>query len=88
MIATSSHANDGRTVGADQMRSELLDVGAVAGLISCSKRTVYRLADADRMPRPLKVGSLVRWRRADITAWIANGCRDLRAAQRGKGAAR
>lgn len=88
MTAISTHATDGGTAGTDPARSELLDVGAVAGLISCSKRTVYRLADADRMPRPLKVGSLVRWRRTDIFDWIANGCRDLRAAQRGKGAGR
>jgi excisionase family DNA binding protein len=52
----------------------LLDVKAVAALLGCSSRNVYRLADAGKMPRPLKVGTLVRWRRADIETWIANGC--------------
>ena len=29
---------------------ELLDVKAVAGLLTCSPRTVYRLTDAAKMP--------------------------------------
>ena len=54
---------------------ELLDVKAVAVLLGgCSARHVYRLADAGRMPPSLKLGSLVRWRRAELEAWIASGC--------------
>jgi excisionase family DNA binding protein len=52
----------------------LLDVHAVAELLNCSPRHVYRLFTSLRMPAPLKVGALVRWRRADIEAWIAAGC--------------
>ena len=53
----------------------LLDVRAVSELLgSCSTRHVYRLADAGRMPRPVKLGSLVRWRRAELEAWINAGC--------------
>lgn len=52
----------------------LLDVQAVAQLLDCSARHVYRLADAGRMPRPVKLGALVRWRRADLDAWLAAGC--------------
>ena len=55
--------------------SELLDVVAVTELLGhCSKRHVYRLADAGRMPRPIKLGALVRWRRAELEAWIREGC--------------
>ena len=54
--------------------AELLDVLAVAELCGCSARTVRRLADAGRMPRPIKLGSLVRWRRAELEAWMAAGC--------------
>lgn len=55
--------------------AELLDVRAVAALLGgCSTRHVYRLADAGRMPRPVKLGSLVRWRRAELEAWINAGC--------------
>jgi excisionase family DNA binding protein len=55
-------------------RSGMLDVRAVAALLDCSVRHVYRLADAGRMPRPVKLGALVRWRRAEVESWIADGC--------------
>jgi len=52
----------------------LLDVRQVAAALGCSPRHVYRLADSGRMPRSLKLGSLVRWRRDELKAWIADGC--------------
>ncbi len=56
----------------------LLDVRAVAALLDCSARHVYRLADAGRMPAPLKLGALIRWRADEIRDWIENGCKALR----------
>lgn len=52
----------------------MLDVHGVAELVHCSSRHVRRLADSGRMPRPINLGSLVRWSRAAIEAWIAEGC--------------
>jgi excisionase family DNA binding protein len=52
----------------------LIDVRAVAELLGCSDRHVYRLADNGRMPKPRKLGALCRWSRAEIDAWIADGC--------------
>lgn len=60
----------------------LLDVQAVAALLDCSARHVRRLADAGRMPAPLRVGSLLRWRRIDLDAWLAEGCPSVRTAGR------
>ena len=60
----------------------LLDVRAVAQLLDCSPRHVYRLADVGKMPAPLKLGALVRWRREDIDAWLAGGCKPVRQAGR------
>ena len=54
--------------------AELLDAQSVAKFCGCSARTVRRLADAGRMPRPIKLGSLVRWRRSELADWIASGC--------------
>ena len=54
--------------------AKLLDVQAVAELLDCSKRHVYRLSDAGRIPAPVKLGTLVRWPRAAIEDWIAAGC--------------
>jgi excisionase family DNA binding protein len=59
----------------------LLDVQAVAQLLDCSPRHVYRLADGDQMPRPVRLGALVRWRKADIDAWLASGCKPVRNAR-------
>ncbi|MHB1037769.1 MAG: helix-turn-helix transcriptional regulator [Pirellulales bacterium] len=65
--------------------AQLLDVLAVAAMLGCSARHVYRLADAGRMPAPVKLGALVRWDRAALDAWIGAGCPSCRS---GKGGAR
>jgi len=52
----------------------LMTVQEVADLLHCSARTVYRLADGGRMPRPVRLGALVRWHRATINEWIDAGC--------------
>lgn len=52
----------------------MLTVHDVARMLNCSARTVYRLADSGRMPRPVKLGALVRWPREVIERWIAQGC--------------
>jgi excisionase family DNA binding protein len=52
----------------------LIDVRALAALLDCSTRHVFRLADAGRLPAPLRLGCLVRWRRAEVEQWIADGC--------------
>jgi excisionase family DNA binding protein len=61
----------------------LLDVRAVAVLLDCSPRHVYRLADAGHMPPPVRLGALVRWRRQDIETWLAGGCKPCQPARRG-----
>lgn len=75
---TPTNAPDGRTVGPaprTDVPAELLDVKYVALLLGgCSTRHVYRLADARKMPRPIKLGSLVRWRRTELESWISAGC--------------
>ena len=60
----------------------LLDVRAVAAMLGCSCRHVYRLADGGKMPAPVHLGASVRWRRADIQAWIDGGCRSVRTASK------
>lgn len=62
----------------------LLTVRQVAETLGCSPRHVYRLADAGRMPRPVRLGSLIRWRRqtgdptTGIEDWIDAGCPAVR----------
>lgn len=59
-------------------RTTLLDVRAVAEMLDCSPRHVYRLVDAGRMPAPVRVGALIRWPERVIEEWIANGCPSCR----------
>ena len=61
-------------VQSSAVRPALLTVHDVAGMLSCSARTIYRLNDAGRMPKPVRLGSLVRWPRAIIERWIDQGC--------------
>ena len=62
--------------------AQLLDVDAVAALLGCSPRHVYRLSDSGRMPAPVKLGSLVRWSAAGIRDWVDAGCPTVRRAGR------
>ncbi len=65
-------------------QAALLDVEAVAELLDCSTRHVYRLADAGRLPRPVKLGALVRWPRTDLNDWLAAGCPSVRTVKGGR----
>lgn len=56
------------------VNAELLDVKAVAVLLGCSPRHVYRLSDAGKMPAPVRLSALVRWPRRSILDWIGGGC--------------
>ena len=77
-MPTQMNAPDGHAVGLNprpEVRAELLDVKDVASLLGgCSTRHVRRLADAGRMPAPIRLGSLQKWRRRELEAWINAGC--------------
>ena len=57
---------------------ELLNVAHVAAKLHISVRSVWRLRDAGRMPGAVLPGGArcIRWRAADIDAWIAAGLPD------------
>ena len=82
MSETLNTAAGERIAGPDRPPAELLDVRTVANMLSASRRHIYRLSDSGRMPAPVKLGALVRWRRAEVLEWIANGCPPVRAAGR------
>ncbi len=86
-MTTQTNATGERIVGQDAptVESAMLDVEQVAAMLRCSTRHVYRLSDGGRMPRPLKLGQLRRWRRAELTGWLDAGCPAVRTA---RGAAR
>ena len=61
----------------------LLDVNDMAALLRCSPSTVRRLADAGRLPPPVKLGALLRWPSGVVNDWFAAGCPQIRIAKRG-----
>jgi len=56
---------------------DLLDAGEVARMLNVGVRSIWRWSDARRMPAPVRLGRLRRWRLLDIVKWIENGCRPL-----------
>lgn len=70
------------TLPADAPATALLDVRAVAALLDCSPRHVYRMAAVGHMPPPVRLGALVRWSRAVVQEWIDAGCQPVRRATR------
>lgn len=57
--------------------SILMCIDSVAKFLGCSPKHIYRLSDSGRMPRPVKLGRVNRWRRDEIEAWIQAGCPQL-----------
>jgi predicted DNA-binding transcriptional regulator AlpA len=52
-------------------QQHLLDVQAVAELLGCSPRTVWRLRDRGAIPAPIILSSgVVRWRREALLQWL------------------
>ncbi len=49
----------------------LIDAGAVAAILSVSKRTVERMHADGELPASVRIGKTgVRWRLSDIRAWV------------------
>lgn len=54
----------------DDARHNLIDARAVARLLGCSRRHLYRLTEQGRFPRPVKLGRLSRWPQDQVDEWI------------------
>lgn len=53
---------------------QLIEVTELAKMLGISPRTIWRLKDAGKVPKPISIGSRVRWRKDEITEWIKAGC--------------
>lgn len=59
-----------------------LTVANVATVLGCSRKHVYAMMDAGRMPAPIRIGRMVRFERDGIRRWIQDGCPPVRRAGR------
>ena len=57
---------------------ELLTKEQVAAKLNLSLRSIYRMAEAGKIPPPVKFGGAVRWRSDVIDDWIENDCKPVR----------
>lgn len=55
----------------------LLSAQTLAQRLAVSVRTLWRLRSSGKLPEPIRLGGAVRWRTADVDAWVAAGCPDL-----------
>lgn len=54
--------------------SQLLSLQTVAKICQVDDKTIRRWIDQGRIPVPMKIGRLLRWKQPVIADWIDNGC--------------
>jgi predicted DNA-binding transcriptional regulator AlpA len=59
---------------ASNLARELIDATEFGELMDLSARSIRRKDQAGMIPRPINVGGSIRWRYAEVRAWIAAGC--------------
>jgi excisionase family DNA binding protein len=52
----------------------LYSAGDAAKVLSLSRSALYDGVSAGRIPAPVRIGGRVLWRRAELAAWVADGC--------------
>lgn len=56
----------------------LLSATELARMLAISVRHVWRLRDAGDLPAPIKLGKLIRWRKAAIERWLVESAETRR----------
>jgi excisionase family DNA binding protein len=59
---------------AESIVPELLTRAQAARLLGIGERTLWRHSRSGAAPAPVMIGGTVRYRRAELLAWIADGC--------------
>ena len=65
-------------MNAEPATESLLNVKELSRMLGVSVRHCFRMNDRADLPRPVRLGAAVRWRRSEIEAWIAGGCKPMR----------
>lgn len=58
----------------DEKGRAMMSVDDIAAELQCSGKHVRRMFDNGTLPRPIKLGSLIRLSRADFDQWVSDGC--------------
>jgi predicted DNA-binding transcriptional regulator AlpA len=63
-------------VGVTGQDALLTDIKGLAKMLGRSERAIWRDHSAGRVPEPIKLGGMTKWRVAEIREWVAVGCPD------------
>ncbi|MDD5050954.1 MAG: AlpA family phage regulatory protein [Candidatus Pacebacteria bacterium] len=55
---------------------QLLTAKQLGGLLSLSKRQIFRLNSCGKLPAPIRIGGSVRWAESTIAEWLVAGAPD------------
>lgn len=61
------------TQGEKKPEQLLWTVKDLANSLGVSESHIYRMMNKGKLPRPLRIGGVVRWSVAEIKSWIAAG---------------
>jgi excisionase family DNA binding protein len=51
----------------------MLSAKALADLLDVDAKTVRRWREEGRLPEPIQIGGVIRWRAEDIDDWLGGG---------------
>jgi excisionase family DNA binding protein len=69
-----------------EIPSVLVSARTFAKRLGVSVRTLWRLRSSGKLPQPVRLGGTIRWRSAELDAWIEAGCPNAREWEAEKGA--
>jgi predicted DNA-binding transcriptional regulator AlpA len=52
----------------------LIDSRKAAKLLNVSERKLWEMWNSGKMPKPARIGRVVRWGYEELRAWVAAGC--------------
>ena len=75
-LDASRHANFGGQTPPDD-QGLLIDTRQACKLLKVSPRTLWRMYNSGEMPKPIRIGRVVRWNFEELRAWVNEGCPKL-----------
>lgn len=53
---------------------QMLNSNDLMALLGIKKSAFYQLKSTGKLPRPVRIGTIQRWRLADVERWLEFGC--------------
>ena len=72
-IKNSNKADGSRQRAEEQIPALTVNAKQASAMLNVSVRQLWRLNSTGRVPRPIRLGHCVRWRRAELEAFVQAG---------------